>query len=47
MWLGWALIDETELVQLDFFDLCEPSIHSSDSGLESQTENEENDGEKV
>lgn len=41
MWLGWSLIDESELVQLDFFDLCEPEIHCTDFFLESQNSAEE------
>jgi len=38
---GW-LVDE---IQLDFFDLCEPSMSSISIGLESQTANEEENGE--
>ena len=47
MWLGWFLIDETELIQQDFFDLCESPAPTSDSDLESQVEGEGKSGEKV
>lgn len=47
MWLGWACIDESELVQQDFFGLCELARPYSDSGVESHANNGGNNGEKV
>ena len=40
----WEFVDQQDETQQDFFDLCEPPTPSSDSGLESQTETEDNNG---
>jgi hypothetical protein len=43
----WMFVDQQEETQLDFFDLCEPEMTSISISLESQTANEEENGEEV
>lgn len=42
----WMFVDQQEETQLDFFDLCEPEVTTIYGGLESQTSDEGENGEK-